>query len=104
MRDLGRTLILRGLNTLANSKSAKKRILVSEQKRIRNRPYRTAARTFVKKAEIAIQTGDVNEASAAVGDAISVLDRVASKGVIHPNNAARRKSRLMTKYNGMTTA
>ncbi len=101
---LDRTLIiLRGLITLANSKSAKKRILVSEQKRLRNRPYRTAARTYVKKAELAIQTGDVNEASAAVGDAISMLDRVASKGVIHPNNAARRKSRLMNKYNGMTT-
>ena len=86
---------------MANSKSARKRIRVSEQKRLRNRPYRTAARTFVKKAELAIRAGDQDAASTAVGDAISMLDRVASKGVIHRNNAARRKSRLMTKFNRM---
>ena len=86
---------------MANSKSARKRIRVSEQKRLRNRPYRTAARTFVKKAELAIRAGDQVAASTAVGDAISMLDRVASKGVIHRNNAARRKSRLMTKFNRM---
>ena len=86
---------------MANSKSARKRIRVSEQKRLRNRPYRTAARTFVKKAELAIRAGDQDAASTAVGDAISMLDRVASKGVIHRNNAARRMSRLMTKFNRM---
>ncbi len=86
---------------MANNKSAKKRILVAEQKRVRNRPFRTSARTHVKKAELAIHAGDVNEAATAVGDAISVLDRVPGKGVIHPNNAARRKSRLMAKYNAM---
>jgi small subunit ribosomal protein S20 len=86
---------------LANNKSARKRIRVAEQKRIRNRPYRTAARTFVKKAELAIRAGHQDEASTAVGDAISMLDRVASKGIIHRNNAARRKSRLMTKFNRM---
>ena len=88
---------------MANNKTAKKRILINEQKRLRNRPLRSAARTYVKKAELAIQAGDVDVASSAVGDAISVLDRVASKGVIHPNNAARRKSRLMQKYNDMGT-
>jgi small subunit ribosomal protein S20 len=86
---------------LANNKAAEKRIRVSEQKRLRNRPYRTAARTYVKKAEIAIRAGDVNVAASAVGDAISTLDRVAGKGIIHPNNAARRKSRLMAKFNRM---
>lgn len=95
---------LRGYNTLANTKSARKRILINEQKRNRNRPYRSAARTYVKKAELAIQAGEVNEAAGAVGDAISILDRVASKRVIHPNNAARRKSRLMAKYNAMGNA
>jgi small subunit ribosomal protein S20 len=87
--------------TLANSKSAEKRIRVNERRRLRNRPYRSAARTFVKKAEIAIRVGDANAAATAVGDAISMLDRVAGKGVIHPNNAARRKSRLMAKFNQM---
>ena len=89
---------------MANSKSAEKRIRVAEQKRLRNRPYRTEARTYVKKAEIAIRQGDVELASAAVGNAISTLDRVANRGVIHPNNAARRKSRLMKKYNALVAA
>ncbi|MCA9860141.1 MAG: 30S ribosomal protein S20 [Thermomicrobiales bacterium] len=86
---------------MANSKSAEKRIRVAEQKRLRNRPYRTEARTYVKKAELAIRAGDADAAATAVGDAISTLDRVANRGVIHANNAARRKSRLMKKYNAM---
>jgi small subunit ribosomal protein S20 len=86
---------------LANSKSAQKRIRVAERRRARNRPYRSAARTYVKKALLAIQSGDPEVAADAVGNAISMLDRVANKGVIHKNNAARRKSRLMAKYNRM---
>jgi small subunit ribosomal protein S20 len=86
---------------LANNKSAKKRIRVAERRRLRNRPFRTAARTYVKKAELAIRAGDAETATTAVGDAISMLDRVAGKGIIHRNNAARRKSRLMSKFNGM---
>ena len=85
---------------MANSKSSKKRILINETKRLRNRPYRSAARTYVKKAELAIKAGDQEAATSAVGEALSMLDRVASKGIIHRNNAARRKSRLMRKYNG----
>lgn len=87
--------------TLANNKSAEKRIRIAEQRRLRNRPFRTAARTSVKKAELAIRAGDQEVAATAVGNAISMLDRVASKGVIHRNNAARRKSRLMAKFNRM---
>jgi small subunit ribosomal protein S20 len=89
---------------LANSKSAEKRIRVAERRRQRNRPYRSAARTYVKKALLAIQGGNPEVASVAVGNAISMLDRVAGKGVIHKNNAARRKSRLMVKYNRMARA
>ena len=84
---------------MANSKTARKRIRIAETRRVRNRPYRTAARTFVKKAESAIRAGDQTVAQSAVVDAISMLDRVASKGIIHRNNAARRKSRLMAKLN-----
>ena len=84
---------------MANSKTARKRIRIAETRRLRNRPYRTAARTFVKKAEAAIRAGDQTVAQSAVVDAISMLDRVASKGIIHKNNAARRKSRLMAKLN-----
>ncbi len=89
---------------MANNKSAEKRIRVAERRRLRNRPYRTAARTFVKKAEVAIRAGDATVAATAVGDAISMLDRVAGKGIIHKNNAARRKSRLMAKFNRMAAA
>ena len=89
---------------MANSKSAEKRIRVNEQKRLRNRPYRTEARTYVKKAELAIRHGDPEAAAGAVGEAISTLDRVANRGVIHPNNAARRKSRLMKKFNALIAA
>jgi len=75
--------------------------LVNETKRLRNRPYVSAARTYVKKAELAIRAGERDVAAEAVGEAMSMLDRVASKGIIHRNNAARRKSRLMIKYNKM---
>ena len=93
-----------GFFELANSKSARKRIRVAERRRERNKPFRTAARTFVKKAEIAIAAGDAEAAQAATLEAVSVLDRVASKGVIHKNNAARRKSRLMAKYHALVAS
>jgi small subunit ribosomal protein S20 len=89
---------------LANSKTALKRIRVAERNRLRNRPYRSMARTFVKKAELAVRAGDADAADAAVQKAVSTLDRVAGKGIIHPNNAARRKSRLMAKFNAMNSA
>lgn len=88
---------------MANSKSALKRIRVGERRRLRNRPYRSACRTLVKKAEIAIRSGEGDAASQAVASAVAMLDRTAGKGIIHPNNAARRKSRLMTKYNALGT-
>jgi small subunit ribosomal protein S20 len=87
---------------LANSKSAEKRIRVAERRRARNRPFKTAARTYVKKAELAIRAGEPDAAATAVRDAVSMLDRVAGKGIIHKNNAARRKSRLMAKFNKLS--
>lgn len=89
---------------MANSKSSKKRIRVAERRRDENKPLRTEARTFVKKAEVAIASGDVAMAEAATREAISVLDRVADKDVIHKNNAARRKSRLVAKYQALVAA
>ena len=86
---------------MANNKSSRKRILINETKRLRNRPYISAARTYVKKAELAIRSGERDTAAETVGEALSMLDRVASKGIIHRNNAARRKSRLMKKYHLM---
>ena len=89
---------------MANSKSSKKRIRVAERRAERNKPLRTEARTYVKKAEVAIAAGDVAAAEAATREAISVRDRVAVKDVIHKNNAARRKSRLMAKFNALAAA
>lgn len=89
---------------MANSKSSKKRIRVAERRRDSNKPLRTEARTFVKKAEVAIASGDAEAAQAATLEAVSVLDRVAGKGVIHKNNAARRKSRLVAKYQALVAA
>ena len=89
---------------MANSKSSKKRIRVAERRRERNKPFRTEARTFVKKAEVAIAAGDVAAAEAATLEAVSVLDRVAGKDVIHKNNAARRKSRLIAKYQALAAS
>lgn len=89
---------------MANSKSSKKRIRVAERRAERNKPLRTEARTYVKKAEVAIAAGDVAAAEVATREAISVLDKVAVKNVIHKNNAARRKSRLMAKFNALAAA
>ncbi len=80
---------------MANIKSALKRNKQNEKRRIHNRIYRGRARTFVKKAQTAIVSGDADAAKAATPEAISALDRAAEKGIIHKNNAARRKSRLM---------
>jgi small subunit ribosomal protein S20 len=80
---------------LANIQSAKKRIRQIEKRRIRNRVHRGRARTEVKQARIALASGDVPESAEAVREAVRWLDHAASKGVIHKNNASRRKSRLM---------
>lgn len=86
---------------MANSKSAAKRARVAERRRVRNRRYRSSTRTLVRRAEVLINQADEQAAAGAVANAISLLDRAAAKGVIHPNNAARRKSRLMAKYNAV---
>lgn len=80
---------------MANIKSQIKRNRQNEQRRVRNRVYRGRARTFVNKTRTAIADGKVEDARTAALEAISALDKAAEKGVIHPNNAARRKSRLM---------
>jgi small subunit ribosomal protein S20 len=83
---------------LANSKSALKRQLQSERRRLRNRAVRTTARTTVANARVAIDHGDADSAEA-VRMAQRTLDIGARKGILHPNNAARRKSRLMKRLN-----
>jgi len=82
---------------LANIKSAIKRNKQNEKRRIRNRFYRGTARTLVKKARFAMDKGEAQPAAESVKAAISALDKAAQKGIIHKNNASRRKSRLVKK-------
>lgn len=86
---------------MANTKSAKKRIRQMEGLRLRNRGYRGRARTFIRSAEAAIETGEKDNAKSATMVAIKALDKAAQKGVVHKNNAARRKSRLVKKLAAM---
>jgi len=80
---------------MANHQSALKRIRQNKKLREHNRVYRNRARTLVKKARTELENEDVDAARDAVMKAVRDLDKTASRGVIHPRNAARRKSRLM---------
>jgi small subunit ribosomal protein S20 len=80
---------------LANTKSAIKRIKQNHKRRLRNRLVTGRTRTFIKYAHNSIDSGTPEEARTATVVAISALDKAAEKGIIHKNNAARRKSRLM---------
>lgn len=84
---------------LATTASAKKRIRSSARRRERNRVFRSRARTFIKKTDRLIAEGELEEAAQAARQAASALDKAAVKGVIHKNNAARRKARLMRRLN-----
>lgn len=82
---------------MANTKSAIKMIRVAERRRARNMPVRSRIKTLIKRARTDIDGGRMEDAQADVRSAVSALDKAANKGVIHKNNAARRKSRLMKK-------
>jgi small subunit ribosomal protein S20 len=89
---------------MANTESAKQRARNSARKAQYNRLHRSRARTAIKKTRLALMAKDLEQAKAELRRAISYLDRAAGKGVIHKNNAARRKSRLMKLYNKVTTS
>ncbi len=80
---------------MANHISAIKRNRQSEKRRAHNKVFRSRVRTLIKKARVEITKGDVDSAVEAARAAIRDLDMAASRGTIHSNNAARRKSRLM---------
>ncbi len=80
---------------MANIQSAMKRARQNEKRRVANRIYRSSARTRIKRARRLIEAGELEQAEQQVSAAISALDRAAQKGIIHKNNAARRKSRLV---------
>jgi len=82
---------------LAHTRSARKRARISLERGRRNRSVRSQAKTYVARAEKSIQADDFGLAEEAVKQAISILDKTAHKGAIHPNSAAHRKSSLMRK-------
>lgn len=89
---------------MAHPVSASKRHRQSLRRQERNRTRRSAARSAVRRARELIAAGAHEEAQAAVREAGSILDRAARKGVLHANNAARRKSRLVRQLNAAQAA
>ncbi len=83
---------------MPNIKSAKKRVLVNATKAARNKATNSALKTAIKKANAAIDANDANKAEA-VKVAVKKLDQAAAKGLLHKNNAAHKKSQLVTKLN-----
>ena len=80
---------------MANLKSAIKRIRQNKKRRLHNRVFRGQARTFIRDARASMLEENLEEARVSTLKAVKALDKAAEKGIIHKNNAARRKSRLM---------
>lgn len=80
-------------------KSAQKQARASQRRQLRNKSVRSRCKTLITKAEGLIFSGELELAQQAVADAITSLDKAAEKGILHANNAARRKSRLIKKLN-----
>ena len=87
---------------MANIKSQKKRVLTNEKARLRNKAVKSELKTAVKKVLAAVEAGDAVAANTAALDASRLLDKAATKGVIHASQAANRKSGIMKLANGVT--
>ncbi|MDL2225795.1 30S ribosomal protein S20 [Eubacteriales bacterium OttesenSCG-928-M02] len=83
---------------MANIKSAKKRVLVNEKKAMRNRIVKSRMKTSIKKFETAVQEGAKDEATTLYREAVRMVDKAASKGVIHKNMSNRKKAQLTKAY------
>ncbi len=86
---------------MANSPQAKKRARQAESNRQRNAGQRSMMRTYIKKTVYAIEAGEKAAAEEAYKAAVPIIDRMATKGLIHKNKAARHKSRLNAKINAL---
>lgn len=84
---------------MANIKSAQKRIKVTETKTLRNRVIKSALKTSIKKFELSLDSDNAEETKNSYLSVVKALDMAASKGVIHKNMAARKKSRLNARMN-----
>ena len=86
---------------MANIKSAKKRILVTAKKTMRNKMIKSSVKTAIKKVLVAVKADNKEEAKVALKNAIQAIDKACSKGIFHKNNASRKKSRLSKLVNKM---
>ncbi|GAB3318217.1 30S ribosomal protein S20 [Haliea atlantica] len=86
---------------MANSPQARKRARQAEKRRKHNASLRSLVRTQIKKVVAAIGSGDAEQARQAYSQAVPVIDRMADKGIIHKNKAARHKSRLNAKVKAL---
>ncbi len=89
---------------MANIKSAKKRIRVTEKRYMRNKSIKSATKTAIKKVVTAAASGEMERANAAYVSAVSAIDKAATKGVYHKNTASRRKARLARMLNRTAAA
>ncbi len=87
---------------MANSPQAKKRARQAEKRREHNASLRSLVRTVIKKVNAAVSSGDAEAAKAAYSSAVPVIDRMADKGIIHKNKAARHKSRLSAQVKALS--
>jgi small subunit ribosomal protein S20 len=88
---------------MANIKSAMKRIRQNEKRRVRNAAVRSTVRTSVKSARTAIESGQADQARETLLRTIQILDKAVTKGVVHKNTAARKKSRLTRQLNALAS-
>ena len=86
---------------MPNIKSAKKRVKVTETKTLQNKMFKSAMKTSVKKYKAAIAEGNKELAEKTYLEAVGMVDRAVSKGIIHKNNAARKKSQYTKLLNGL---
>ncbi|MAZ45825.1 MAG: 30S ribosomal protein S20 [Gammaproteobacteria bacterium] len=88
---------------MANSPQARKRARQSEKRRGHNASQRSMIRTYIKRVNAAIEAKDSKAATEALSTAIPIIDRMADKGILHKNKAARHKSRLNAQIKALNT-
>ena len=86
---------------MPNIKSSSKRVLLTQKAAAKNKAAKSLMKTNIKKFDAAVTAGDRESAESAYNVAVKTVDRAATKGLIHKNKAARRKSALTLKLNGM---
>jgi small subunit ribosomal protein S20 len=97
-------LLIQEVCPLANTKQAKKRVRQAEKHRQHNTSYRSMMRTYIKRVVAAVEGGKPTEADEAYRIALPIIDRMADKGFIHKNKAARHKSRLLIRIRKLTNS